>query len=104
MRHEFIEFVLWKRLPADDQFFCGEPDRHKLRRKQHVELGGNRSDERRYYAGDLHFDICKRFNQREPDRDDHLHADRNQCRRLGHVFSNRYREHDRQTDDQFLHS
>ena len=99
LRHEF---VLWKRLRADNQFFFGEPDKHKLRRKQHTELGGNRSEERCHHTGDIQVRIGKRYDEHEPDRDDHLHADSNQYRGLGDVYTNRYGRHVRQTNNQLF--
>ena len=102
MWHQFVEFVI-KRVRADDHFLHSEPDKHKLRNKQHTELGGSRSDECRHHAGNIHFHIGEWFNQHEPNRDDHLHADSNQCHRLGHVYGNRNRKNDRDTNDQFFH-
>jgi len=95
LRHEFVELVLRKRLNADDHLLHGKPDKHECRHKQHTELGGSRSDEYRHHAGDFHFRIGERFNDDEPNGDDHLHADSNQCRRLGRVYANRHRKHDR---------
>jgi len=89
---DFVEFVLWKRLRADDHFLYGSSDKHKLRCKQRTELGGSGSDEYCHHAGDIHVHIGKRFNQHEPSGDDHLHADSDQCRRLDHVYDNRYRK------------
>ena len=88
----FVEFALWKRLRADDHFLYGNSDQHQLRYKQHTELGGSRSDEYCHHAGDIHVHIGKRFNEHEPSGDDHLHADGDRCRRLDHVYANRYRK------------
>ena len=66
-------------------------------------MGGSRSDEYCHHAGDIHVHIGKRFNDDEPNGDDHLHADSNQCRRLDHVDADRYRKHGRETNDQFFH-
>lgn len=103
MRHEFVELILWKRL-ADDHLLYGKSDQHQLRRQQHVELGGNRSDEYRDRAGDIYIHVGKRFNQREPNRDDHLHADSNQYRGVGDVYADRHRRHDQQADDHLFYS
>ena len=103
LRHEFVELVLWKRLRADDHFLQGEPDKHKLRHEQHTELGVSRSDKSCHHAGDIHVHIGKRFNQHEPNGDDHLHADSNQSRWLGDLYVNRYRKYDRQTNDRLFH-
>jgi hypothetical protein len=103
LRHKFVEHVLWKRLRADDHFLQGEPDKHKLRHKQRTELGVSRSDKSCHHAGDIHVHIGKRFNQHEPNGDDHLHADSNQSRWLGDLYVNRYRKYDRQTNDRLFH-
>jgi len=79
LRLDFAELALWKRLRADDYLLYGGSDKHKLRYKQRTELDGSRSDEYCHHAGDIHVHIGKRFNQHEPNGDDHLHADRNQC-------------------------
>jgi hypothetical protein len=101
---DFVEFALWKRPRADDHFLYGGSDKHKLRYRQHTELGGSWSDEYCHHAGDIHVHIGKRFNEHEPNRDDHLHADSNQYRWLDHVHANRYRKHGKQSNDQLLHS
>jgi hypothetical protein len=67
-------------------------------------LGGRGSDEYCHHAGDIHVHIGKRFNQHEPDGDDHLHADRGERSRLDHVDANRYGKHGKQTNDQLFHS
>jgi len=85
LRLEFVDLALWKRLRADNHFLLGEPDNHKLRYKQHTELGDGRRDESRHHAGDIHFHIGKRFNEHEPNRDDDLHADCDQCLWLDHI-------------------
>ena len=51
-------------LGADDRFLCRATDGHHLRSKQHVELGDNRSDQYRHYAGDIHLYIRHRFHRR----------------------------------------
>ena len=100
----FVELVFWKRLHADNHFLHGGSDKHKLRCQQHTELGGDRSDEYCHHAGDIHLHIGERFNEHEPNGDDHLHADGDQCRRLDHVDSDRYRKRaPSQASDQFLH-
>ncbi len=106
LRLDFAELALWKRLRADDYLLYGGSDKHKLRYKQRTELDGSRSDEYCHHAGDIHVHIGKRFNQHEPNGDDHLHADRNQCLWLDHIYADRYRKHGKQTstNDQLLHS
>jgi len=79
LRLEFVEFVPWKRLRADNHFLYGESDKHKLRYKHHTKLGGSRSDKSRHHTWDIHVHIGKRFNEHEPNRDDHLHTDCHQC-------------------------
>ena len=85
------ELAFRKRLPADDHFLYGKSDKHKFRDRQHTKLGGSRSDEYCHHAGDIHVPIGKRFNEHEPNRDDHLHADGKQYRWLDHIHANRYR-------------
>jgi hypothetical protein len=103
LRRDFVEHALWKKLRADDHFFYGGSGKHKLRYKQHTELGGNRSDESCHHAGDIHVHIGKRFNEHEPNGDDHLHSDGNQRRWLDHVYANSYCKHCQQTSDQLFH-
>ncbi len=98
------DFVPWKRLRADDHFLYGGSDHDKPRHKQHTELGGDRNDQHCHHAGGIHLHVGKRFNQHEPNGDDQLHSDRNQCRGLDHVNSNRYRKHGKQASDQLLYS
>ena len=104
MRLDFVELAPWKRLRANDHFLYGGSGKRKLRYEQHTELGGSRNDEYCHHAGDIHVRIGKRFDEHEPNRDDHLHADCDQCRWLNHVYPNRYRKHGKQTSDQLLHS
>ena len=103
MRLDFVELAPWKRLRANDHFLYGGSGKRKLRYEQHTELGGSRNDEYCHHAGDIHVRIGKRFDEHEPNRDDHLHADCNQCRWLDHVYANRYRKHGKQTNNQLLH-
>ena len=104
LRHEFVEFGLWKRLGADDNFLHSESDKHKHRNKQRTELDGVGSDEYCHRAGDIHVHIGKWFDEYEPNGDDQLHVDSNECRRIDHVYANRYRKHGRHTNDQLIHS
>ena len=97
-----IDFVGWKRLAADDYFLCRKPNWHKLRRNQHTELGDDSSDEHRHHAGDIHVHVCEWFHEREPNRNDHLHADCDQCRRLDHSNGHRYHKRCNQTHHQLL--
>jgi len=81
---QLFELVLWKSFRADDHLVCGESDKRKRRCQQHAELGDDRSHEDRHHAGDIHLDIGKRFSEHEPNGNDRLHADGNQCFRLDH--------------------
>ena len=103
-RDDFVGLAHWKRLPANDHFVYGGSDKHQLRYKQHTELGGSRSDEYCHHAGDIHVHSGKRFNEREPNGDDHLFVDSNQRSWLDHVYANRHRKHGKQTNNQLLHS
>ena len=96
MRRDFVEFVLWTRLRADDYFVYCESNKHKQRCKQHIELGGNGSDKYSRHAGDIHVHSGERFNEHESNGDDHLHADCDQCRWVEHVYANHYRKRGKQ--------
>jgi hypothetical protein len=100
---DVVERALWKRLSAGDHFLYGGSDKCKFRYQQHTKLDGNRGNEHRHHARDIHIHIGKRFNQHEPNGDDHLHSDSNQCLWLDYVYGNRYRKHGKQTSDQRLH-
>jgi hypothetical protein len=71
---------------TNDQLLHGQSREHQLRFQQHAELGDDRRDEYRHRAGNIHVHIGERFNEREPNGDDHLHADGHQCGRFGHVY------------------
>ncbi len=103
MRRGFPELALWKRFRADGHFLYGESDNHKLRYKQRTELGGHRSNDDCHHARDIHVHIGKRFDEYEPDGDDHLRAHCDQCLWLDHIYTNRYRKTGKQTDHQLFH-
>ena len=84
---------------TDHRLLYRESHKHHFGFQQHAELGDDRCDEHRHHAGDLHVHIGEWFDEREPDGDDHLHADRDQCRGLDHVYGDRYRNRGKQTDD-----
>jgi len=92
-----------KRLRADDQLVHSQPHKHRFRFQQHAELGDDRGDEYCDHAGNIHVHIGKRFDEREPDGDDHLHADGHQRRRLGHGHGNSYGKRGKQANDQLVH-
>ena len=77
---------------------------YQLRFQQHAELGDERSDEYCHHAGDIHVHVGERFDKCESNDDDHLHADGNRCRRLSHIYANRYSKHAKRTNDQRLYS
>lgn len=88
--NESVEHIFRKRVGADGRFVHGESDKHKLRDQQHTELGGDGSDEYCHCAGDIHVASSKRLHEHEPNGDDNLHSDSNQCQWVGHVYSYRY--------------
>ena len=45
-------------------------------------MGYNGGDEHRHHAGDLYVDVGQWFNKCEPNVDDHLHTDCDECGRL----------------------
>ncbi len=55
---------------------CKPRDDH-FRWQQYAELVDQRSDKHCHHAGDIHVHIGKRLNKREPNGNDHLHADSN---------------------------
>jgi hypothetical protein len=88
---------------ANDQFVHSQSYKHRFGFQQHAELGNLRRGEHRHYAGDIHLNIGKRLDQCETNDDDDLHADRDECRRLGHLngksYSNGVRSHPRHHHD-----
>ena len=73
-----------------NHFLYGESNQRELWLNEHAELGDDRSDRYRHHAGYIHVYLGKRFNNSEPDGDDHLYADRDQRRRLGYIHSYRH--------------
>jgi len=51
-------------------------------------LDDNRGDEYCHHPGNIHVHIGERFNKREPNGNDDLHADCDQCLRLDHIDRN----------------
>jgi len=86
-----VEFVLWKRLLADNHFLHRESDKRKLRHEQHAELGGSGSGEYCHRAGHIYLYLGEWFNEHEPNGDHHLHADGKQCIWLKHIHGESYR-------------
>jgi len=103
---EFVGLTLWKRLRADDHILRGQSHKYRFGFQQHAELGDDGRDEHCHHAGNIHFHIGKRFNEHEPNGDDHLHADRDECHRLDHFHchGNCHRQHAEQANHQLLHS
>ena len=69
---------------TNHQLFHSEPHKYHFGLQQHAELGDDRRDQYCHHAGDIHVHIGEWFDEREPNGDDHLHADGYQCRRLDH--------------------
>jgi hypothetical protein len=93
----------WKQLRANNQFVCSRSGKHKQRFQQHAELVDERRGEDCHHAWDIHVHIDKRFNYREPNGDDSLHPDSNQCCWLSHIYANRYRRRGKRTNDRRFH-
>jgi len=72
-----------------DQLLRSQSDKYQSGFQQHAELGDKRGDEYCHHAGDIHVHFGERFDQREPNGDNHLHAHGNQCHRLDHIHGNR---------------
>ena len=76
----------------------GESGKPEPRLQQHAELGDDRSDRYRHHAGYIHVYLGKRFNNSEPDGDDHLHIDCDKYSRLGYIHSYRHGKRAEQAD------
>jgi len=79
---DLIFFLSWKDLRTDDCLLCRGTNSRDRGYKQHTELGDNRSDEYCHCARNIHFYLRNWFHQRQPNGDDDLHADGNECRGL----------------------
>ena len=99
-----VELVLRGKLSTGDYFLYGGSNEHKFRYKQHAELGDHWRDQYRHHARNVHVHISEWFNEREPNGDDHLHADCHQCGRLDYVYAYRYSNDGEQTNYQLVHS
>jgi hypothetical protein len=66
-------------------------------------LGYERGDEPCYYAGDIHIDIGKWFDECEPNGDYDLHTHCDQCLRPNHIYGNGYHKHAEQANHQLVH-
>ena len=93
----------WTRLGTDDSLFCGQSGKHKLRCKQQAELGYDQGDEHRHHAGDLHINVGEWFDEREPNGDDDLYADSDECGRFCHIHCDHYRNRGEQANDHLFH-
>ena len=69
-----------------DHFLHSEPRKYYLRFQQRTELGDDWGNQSCHHAGNIHVHLGERFDEREPNGDDYLHADGDQCRRLDHVY------------------
>ena len=81
------DFLSWENLRANSRFLCRGTASHNLGGKQHIELGDSRSDEYCHYAGNIHIYIRDRFHWRQPNGDDSLHADCDECLGIDHSDS-----------------
>ncbi len=70
---------------TSDHFIYSQPHKYYFRFQQHAELGDDRGDESCHHAGNIHSHIREWFDEREPNRDNHLHPDCHQCRRIDHI-------------------
>jgi len=61
-----------------DQLLHSWPHKYQFGFQQHAELGDNRGDQPCYHARDIYVHLREWFDEREPNGDDHLHADRDQ--------------------------
>ena len=75
---------------TNDQFLRSQSHKYQSGFQQHAKLGDERSGEHCHRAGDIHVHIGERFDQRESNGDNHLHAHGNQCHRLDHIHGNRH--------------
>ena len=65
--------------------FTASPHKYYFGFQQHAELVDDWSNEYCHHARDIHLHICEWFDEREPNGDDHLHADCDQCLWLEHI-------------------
>jgi hypothetical protein len=91
-----------KHKQTNNQLLLSESRKYHWGFQQYAELGDDRGDEYRHHAGDIHVHIRDGLDEREPDGDDHLHADGYQCRGLDHLYANRYHKHVKQTHNRLL--
>jgi hypothetical protein len=68
-----------KDLRANDRFLCRGTASHNLGGNEHTELGDSRSDEYCHYARNIHIYLCNWFHWRQPNGDDSLHTDGDEC-------------------------
>ena len=88
---DWLEFVFPNRLRTSDYFVYSESAQHQLRLEQYLNVGGDRSDGYCHQAGDIYVHIGEWFDEREPDGNDDLYADSDQCLRLGDSYVDHYR-------------
>ena len=70
---------------ANDQLLYGQPWKHRVGFQQHAELGYERGDEYRDYAGNIHVRVGKRFDEREPNGNNDLYPDGDKCDGVDHL-------------------
>ena len=70
---------------TNHQLLHRESHKYHFGFQQYAELGDDRGDEYCHHAGDIHVHIREWFDEREPDGDDHLHADGYQYRGLDYI-------------------
>ena len=76
----------WKQ--TDDHLLHRQPRGCRCGFEQHIELGDDRGDQSCHRSGSIHARIRKWFVEREPNCDDHLHANGDKCQWLDHVHRN----------------
>ena len=99
------EFILRKKL-ADDAsnlFFHRESNGNQFRREQHFELDDHWGNQYFHLSRNVHFHVCKWLDQRESDRNDHLHANCHELRWVNHGSGDTHRERCGEADNQFIH-
>ena len=101
-RDELLEIGRWHRFRAVDHILYGDSGKHKLRDKQHAELGDKWRSHGFDFSRWIQLRVGERLNDREPGGDDGLHADRNQRFRLGDVHGNSHRNYSRHANNQLV--
>ena len=96
---ELVGLVSRHRFHAVDRILCGESDKYQPWREQHFELGDEWRNDDFDFPWWVQLRFRKRFNEREPNGDDDLHPQGDQCFRLDDCDGYGYRKRGRGSVD-----